>query len=224
MRTIATILVLAACSKGGGTKQANPELAAAAGPYAAEFSGFDSTAIAKKLQGTWVFRGGYDEWAVWSIEGTKVTEVDAKGTTTSGTLEVSSPCVIDMKLADGSGHPFGYVFAGDALHLGLGDSGAVVGATTYVCPFPSFLRMTGDSCEIQSGNQSENGKLSFLWEKTECRLDSKSFTAKDSFGHDVKFEVSGTALFDEQMKKSIAIKVADLAAGKAKQAELAATK
>lgn len=52
----------------------------------------------------------------------------------------------------------------------------------------------------------------------------ETFTAKDSFGHDVKLEVSGTALFDEQMKESTGTKVADLAAGKAKQAELAARK
>ncbi len=84
--------------------------------------------------------------------------------------------------------------------------------------------MTGDKCEIQEGNRSERGKLSYMWAKADCKLDAKTFTAKDSFGHDVKFEVVGTALFDEQMKTSIGTKVADLAAGKAKQAELAAKK
>jgi len=218
-RTALLLLLVAGCSK--SKSQAAPELAAAAGPYAAEFPGFDMTATAKKLQGTWVFKGNSDEPYVWSIEGTKVTEIDGQGKILSGTLEVESPCTISMKLPDGSGHPYGFTFDNDTLHIGLGDSGAVVGKTTYVCAYPTLLRKTGDTCERQEGNQSDKGKLSYMWKKVDCALDAKSFAAKDLFDHDVKLEVSGAALWDSQMKSSTATKVASLDAGKAKQAELA---
>lgn len=219
MKYLSIILLFGACSK--SASQAAPELAAAAGPYAAEFPGFDMTAVAKKLQGTWVFKGNMDEPTVWSIEGTKVTEIDGDGKTTTGTLEVESPCHVSVKQADGSGHGFGYVFDGNNLHIGLGNAGAVVGKTTYVCDFPTLLRKTGDTCERQEGNKSENGKLSYMWEKTDCALDAKSFSAKDLFGHDVKLEVAGSSLWDDQMKTSTATKVASLDEGKAKQKELA---
>src|SRR5690606_23397688 len=39
--------------------QSAPELATAAGVYAAEYPVFDMTAAAKKLQGTWVFQGNF---------------------------------------------------------------------------------------------------------------------------------------------------------------------
>ncbi|MDB4962596.1 MAG: hypothetical protein JWP01_2595 [Myxococcales bacterium] len=216
------VLVLAAaCSNSGTSAQAAPELAAAAGPYAAEFPGFDATAIAKKLQGTWVFKGSMDQPTVWSIEGTKVTQVEADGKTKSGTLEISSPCIVTMRMADDGGQPFSYTFAGDTLHLGMGDAGAIVGKTTYACAYPSLFRTTGDTCEIQAGNQSKRGKLSYLWEKTECTVDATSFSGKDQFDRTAKLQIAGTALYDEQLKTSVATKVADLAAGKAKQAELA---
>ena len=214
------VLVVAGCSK-KSAPQAAPELAAAVGPYAAEFPGYDMTATAKKLQGAWVFKGNMDEPYVWSIEGTKVTEIDGDGKTTTGTLEIESPCTISMQLPDGSGHPYGFVFDGNTLHIGLGDSGAVVGKTTYVCAYPTLMRKTGDTCERQEGNESKAGKLSYMWKKVDCALDAKSFAAKDTFEHDVKLDVSGSALWDSQMKESTATKVASLEAAKAKQAELA---
>lgn len=220
MKRTALLLVLAAgCSK--SASQAAPELAAAAGPYNAEYAGYDVTATAKKLQGTWVFKGNYDKPFVWSIEGTKVTEIDDEGKTTTGTLEIESPCHMSLKLADGGGHPYGFTFDGDTLHIGLGHSGAVVGKTTYVCAYPSLLRKTGDTCESVEGNESNKGKLSYIWKKVDCKVDAKSFSAKDMFDRDVSLDVSGAALWDAQMKDSIATKVASLDAGKAKQAELA---
>jgi hypothetical protein len=219
--SILLLVLIGACSKGGSsTTQAAPELAAAVGPYAAEFPGFDMTAVAKKLQGTWVFKGSMDEPTVWSIVGTKVTQVELDGKVTEGTLEISSPCTVTMRHGD-SGQPFGYAFAGDTVHLGMGDSGAIVGKTTYACAYPSLFRRTGDACELQAGNKSEKGKLSYMWEKAECTVDAKSFSGKDTFGRTATFEIAGTALYDEQMKSSVASKVANLDAGKAKQAELA---
>jgi hypothetical protein len=199
--------------------KAAPELAAADSPFAEDFPGFDATAVAKKLQGTWVFAGNGDVPTVWAIEGTKVTRVKADGTSTSGALEITSPCVARMRLPDG-GEPYGFVFEGDTLHLGLGTSGAIVGATTYVCAYPSLIRKTGETCEIVEGDESKGGKLAHIWAATSCTADASKFTTKDRFNNDVALQIAGTALFDDQMKQNVATKVADLEAGKAKLAEL----
>lgn len=229
------LLVAAACSKGGETKaestksvepappappaKAAPELAAAESPFADDFPGFDATAAAKKLQGTWVFAGNGDAPTVWSIEGTKVTRVKADGTSTSGDLQIMSPCIARMKLPDG-GESYGFAFEGDTLHLGLGNVGTIVGATTYVCAYPSLIRKTGETCEVVKGDESKGGKLAHVWAPTTCTVDATKFSSKDRFNSDVALEIAGTALFDKQMKESVATKVSDIEAGKAKLAEL----
>ncbi|MFN0253898.1 MAG: hypothetical protein ACKV2T_43945 [Kofleriaceae bacterium] len=69
--------------------------------------------------------------------------------------------------------------------------------------------------------RSKGGKLSYLWEKVDCTTDATKFAAKNQFDRDVTLEIAGTTLYDDQMKNSVATKVADIAAGKAKQAEIA---
>ncbi len=169
-----------------------------------------------------MFKGSYDKPFIWQIEGTKVTELDSDGKSTAGALEISSPCVVTLLTGGGGGHSYPFTFVGDALHLGLGDSGAIVGNTTYACAYPSLFRKTGDKCEIQDGNKSdEKGKLSYMWKTTDCKVDATSFAAKDLFNHDVKLTISNQALFDKNLQGNVATRFASLDEAKAKQAALA---
>lgn len=196
-----------------------PELAAVAGPFAAEFPEFDATVVAHALQGTWVFEGNMNRPTVWSVEGTKVTQVTADGETLAGDLVFRDPCTVSLELPDG-GDTYVYAFLGGALHLGLGSSGVVVGETLYACPYPSLVRKSGDTCELVTGDVDDGGTRSHTWKATPCTADATTFTATDRFDRELALHIDGRALFDDQLKGSPAIEVADLAAGKAKQAEL----
>jgi hypothetical protein len=184
------------------------------GAASGAFPDFDLATTAKKLQGTWVFKGNMDKPTVWSIAGDKVT------TTTGGAaadevaaLTIVAPCEAKATITKGSGSEsmtFGFAIDGDTVYMGLGASGVKQGDVIAVCMDSDVYVLKAGKC--QKGTEDMFHEGTWKWEPApDCKLEGTTFSANGT-----TLELIGNALVSDQMKGNKAEKVADLAAGKAK--------
>ena len=226
MRATAILLVLV-CAAGCGGKKSSGASAGApaeAGPYAA-FA--DPQALAR-LEGVWVVKEAMlaDHPAVWAIHGTQVTVWDGKEESQQQ-LTVESPCMLGLtsKGAAGSLENFAtFVWEGGTLHLGLGNAGLRRGSSVLVCGSATYLYQDG-KCEtlaqdLMHPSQIERKPTTCTIKKEE---EGEVFEAVDprfSGSPPDRLRIQGDILLGDQMRGDVAEKVADLAAGKARLAEL----
>lgn len=237
-RLVACLLVAAACNKkddGAAAPAAKgapdrPAAGGAAGPARptadpGPFGAWNQAGVTARLQGAWVLRDVSFLGSVeaWEVKGDKVTVFDG---TKEETLElaVEAPCQLTTTKRNPDGSSQGgtshFVFAGDTLHLGLGDAGVKLGDTVVGCMSNGVYLWKGGTCQFFT-------EMFDKWDAKEatCSLAGDLFKAANpTFKHEGEMKLAGDVLMSDQLRANPAVKVKDLAEAKARVTELKAAK
>jgi hypothetical protein len=173
------------------------------------FAGFDFEAAASKWQGAWTLPIG-GRTVAWSVEGSKLTELDGEREQTYE-FAIYSPCQVAYTAAEAGITTYvTFTFVGDTLHAGLGGAGTVVGDATVGCVGGKTFVLRGDEClqwsEMFDDWRSEASDCTITGEGSERKL----VTARGELPF-----VNETALAAQQMQGNVATKHDNFAAAKA---------
>ena len=186
----------------------------------------DMNGIWKKLQGTWLVGGSFFSSvpAIWDIRGDDITVVASGGSETKTKIELLAPCQLKVGPEYNS-----FVFDGDTLYAGLGMSGVRAGDTIIACFASGIFVHQGGKCQVhdrffdqirtrdaQCEIRKDGTKETFL--ATDVNRQPKPIYGTE------QMDVHGNVLMTGQMRGNKAERVADLAAAKARVAQLRAAK
>lgn len=194
-------------------------------------TGFDLEAIRGKLQGTWLVGGTAFSSIpkIWHVSGDSVTQVDTAGKKSEHTLQLLAPCYAKMSdIGTSSATYVHFVFDGETLYQGLGNSGVVAGDTSVGCMSAAVYVHKGDKCTSwKQKSFPRKGEAMFESEPGECGYegegDDKLFFGDDTnskrkiYGKQKLPVRMGDALMTKQMSGNKAEKVESLDVAIAKQ-------
>jgi hypothetical protein len=146
--------------------------------------GYDLGAIRDKLQGTWMVGSTAFNSVpqIWHLQGDELVTYDTKGEKSEHTLQLLAPCY--AKVGDkgrSSATYVHFVFDGDTLYQGLGNSGLKDGDRTIGCMSAAVFVLEGGKCTMW--RKKPFAKEGSMWETDpggECRLEGDVFIADDS--------------------------------------------